>query len=347
MNEPVLELVDLRVDLGGNTIVDGVSLRLEAGEVFALLGPSGCGKTTTLRAIAGLQRATNGAIRTNGAVLSGPRTHVAPHRRTIGLVFQDGAVFPHLDVRGNLLFGLGDLKKADRERRLSEMLELLQLQGLERRASHELSGGQRQRVALGRALIRRPHLILLDEPFSSLDAALRTELRRELFDVLRRTTTTALLVTHDQDEALSVADRIGVMRDGQIVQQDAPDVLLSRPIDAWTAQFVGAGALVAGTVEAGWIEIGNVMTTLAEPRPDGPVQVLVRPQMLRLAPWTDEADLRGTLLRLDAAGGMRTAVVELEDGRGTVRALLDSGAPAAGTPVGLRLTAQALWPVQG
>ena len=343
--EPVLDIQDLRVDLGGATIVNGVSLSVDAGGVLALLGPSGCGKTTTLRAIAGLQEAHAGHISSAGQPLSGPRHHVPPHKRPIGLVFQEGAVFPHLDVRRNLEFGLTGVDRADRDRRVAEMVELLRLDGLEHRASHELSGGQRQRVALGRALIRRPRLMLLDEPFSSLDAALRGALRRELFAVLKATTTAALLVTHDQDEALSVADTIAVMRAGRIEQWATPGELLDRPANAWVASFVGAGALVRGVNEDGWLELGGVMSRLADPRPDGPVDVLLRPHALRLVPASDEADLRGTLLRVDSAAGLRTAVIDLDEGRGQVRALLDGMAPEPGRAVGLRLLAQALWPV--
>ena len=322
----LLRIDDLRVDLGGRPVVRGISLQIEPSEVLALLGPSGCGKTTTLRTIAGLQRATAGSIQLADRPLSGAQ-HVPPEARGIGLVFQDGAVFPHLSVRRNLAFGL-PRAGAETERRVEELVELLALQGLTERLPHQLSGGQRQRVALGRALAPRPQLLLLDEPFASLDAALKVSLRGELFALLRRVGTSALLVTHDQDEALEVADRVAVMREGLIEQLATPSKLLDQPATAFVAEFVSGASLVPVDVQGGCVTVGEPIPVQ---RADGPAFAVLRADDLAIAPtgWSGEVigrRVRGgrtlSRVRLSETG----AVVEVPgDLRGDVTVAPRSG----------------------
>lgn len=230
----ILNVRDLHVDLGGAPIVRGVDLAIEAGQVLALLGPSGCGKTTTLRAIAGLEPARSGQIQLSGRDL----LKVPAHQRGLGLVFQEGALFPHLSVARNVGFATNEAGRVD------ELLRLLRLDGLGDRPVHALSGGQRQRVALGRALAPRPPLLLMDEPFGSLDTALRIELREEFFAVSRDAGVAVLLVTHDQDEAASCADHIALMRDGQLEQLGTPEALRRTPATRFVAEFLGAAALL-------------------------------------------------------------------------------------------------------
>ena len=223
-----------------------VSLAVEQGKLLAVLGPSGCGKTTLLRTIAGMEPPDEGTVRLGDRELDGPGTHVAPEHRAIGLVPQEGALFPHLDVNRNIAFGLHRLERTARRARVDEMLDLVDLAGMGRRRPGQLSGGQQQRVALARALAPRPELVLLDEPFSALDTGLRASLRTEVAATLREAGTTSVLVTHDQVEAMTMADSLAVMRAGTIVQFGAPHDLYRRPVDAWTATFLGDAVLIRG-----------------------------------------------------------------------------------------------------
>lgn len=233
-----LTLEELVVGYGGPAVVRGVSLDVSDREFLAILGASGSGKTTLLRSIAGYLRPTSGTITVAGEVVAGPHTWVPPEKRHIGVVPQEGALFPHLDVAGNIAFGLAGNKKQARAR-VDEMLEMVDLGGLGDARPHELSGGQQQRVALARALAPEPALVLLDEPFSSLDAALRLEVRTQVRELLRDLGTTTIVVTHDQEEALSLADRVAVMADGQLQQVDAPWAIYERPASLAVARFVG------------------------------------------------------------------------------------------------------------
>lgn len=226
--------------------MDGLSFGLEQGETGCLLGASGCGKTTVLRAIAGFIAPRAGSVTLAGRVLSDAAQVVPPEERQIGLVFQDFALFPHLTVAANVGFGLNRLSRAARDARVSEMLALTQLTDLAGRYPHELSGGQQQRVALARALAPQPSLLLLDEPFSSLDVSLREQLGLEVRQILKATKTTAILVTHDQHEAFSVSDRIGLMVGGRLVQWDSARQLYEAPRTAQVADFVGEGVLLPG-----------------------------------------------------------------------------------------------------
>jgi iron(III) transport system ATP-binding protein len=272
-----LRLEGLCKSYGDVVATAGVDLEVEAGSSCALLGPSGCGKTTTLRLIAGLERPDAGRIEIGGRVLADGSTFVAPEKRRIGMVFQDYALFPHLDVAGNVGYGLG--RKPDRDR-VAEVLELVGLEAEADRPVHELSGGQQQRVALARALAPTPELILLDEPFSNLDAGLRDRLRQEVREILSRAGVTALFVTHDQAEALSIAETVAVMRDGKVAQLGTPEEIYSRPSSRWVARFLGEVEVVSGVAAGGRVtcELGSFGSEEA----DGPVDVLLRPESIAI-----------------------------------------------------------------
>jgi iron(III) transport system ATP-binding protein len=267
--------------------VDGVDLEVPAGGFVALLGPSGCGKSTTLRLIAGFEAPDAGSVTIGGRLVAGPRTLVPPERRHVGMVFQEGALFPHLTVAANIAYGLPDgTGRAERGRRVDALLDLVDLAGLPdiaRRMPHELSGGQQQRVALARALAPEPTVVLLDEPFSSLDAALRSRLRVEVRNILRRAGAAAIFVTHDREEAFSLADEVAVMWQGRIAQRGAPEVLYRSPATRDVAAFVGEANFLPGRAAAGGVEteLGALVVAGAA---GGEVDVLVRPEQLRLAP---------------------------------------------------------------
>jgi len=282
----VLSLHGIRHRYGARTTVDGLSLSLEPGTVCCLLGPSGCGKTTVLRCIAGFERVIEGAVRLDDTVVSSPAVHVPPEQRRIGMVFQDYALFPHLDVERNIAFGLRGAP--DDRARVRQLLETVGLDGVARRYPHELSGGQQQRVALARALAPRPRLLLLDEPLSNLDVELREQLAAEVRSILKASGTTAVFVTHDQHEAFAIADEIVVMADGRLQQRDSAYNLYHRPRNRFVADFIGQGVFVDGTVVAPnrlRIEIGEVVRDEgirfahdAQPvAPGSRVDVLLRP----------------------------------------------------------------------
>jgi iron(III) transport system ATP-binding protein len=266
---------------GSVQAVKPTDLEVRQGEIFAVLGPSGCGKTTLLRMIAGFERPDAGEVFVGGTRMAGPDCWVAPEKRRIGMVFQDYALFPHLTVERNVGFGLPRKGSEDRVR---FALELVGLQHKADRYTHELSGGERQRVALARALAPGPEVVLLDEPFSSLDATLRAGLRREVELILREAETSAVFVTHDQEEALSLADRIAVMRDGEVVQVGTPEEIYYRPADRWTAQFVGEVNLLQGVADPVGIATELGFFDLAAPAGPGIVRVAIRPEQLELRP---------------------------------------------------------------
>ena len=262
-------------------VLAGLDLDVPVGSLVALLGPSGCGKTTLLRLVAGFERADAGTIEVGGQVVDAAGTSLPPERRRVGVVPQEGALFPHLSVADNVGFGL---PRADRRGpRVDEVLELVGLAGLGKRMPHELSGGQQQRVAVARALAPEPALVLLDEPFSALDAGLRASVRAEVRASLRAAGASAVLVTHDQQEALSVADVVAVMRDGRVVQAAEPWELYSRPADVGVATFVGEAVLLDGTATGG--RASSALGELVLERPvDGDVALVVRPEQLEVDP---------------------------------------------------------------
>ena len=283
---PVLSLQNLSHRYGARATFSGLDLALPAGTICCLLGPSGCGKTTVLRCIAGFEPVAGGSIHIDAALMSSPAMHIAPEQRRVGMVFQDYALFPHLDVAHNIGFGVPDRRAANE--RVAQLLAMVGLAGVAQRYPHELSGGQQQRVALARALAPQPRLLLLDEPFSNLDVELREQLAVEVRDILKGTGTTAVFVTHDQNEAFAMADEIAVMNDGRIQQLDTAYNLYHRPGNRFVADFIGQGVFVPGTVldpHRLRIELGEVGSAVAirlpganEPPPPGSrVDVLLRP----------------------------------------------------------------------
>jgi iron(III) transport system ATP-binding protein len=271
---------------GSHPVLTGVDLAIPAGSLTAILGPSGSGKTTLLRVLAGFDQADAGTVAINGTTVDGPGTHVPPERRRIGYVPQEGSLFPHLSVAANVGFGLPARER--RGPRIADLLESVGLAGLGKRYPHQLSGGQQQRVALARALAVEPAVVLLDEPFAALDAHLRESVRADVQAIFRAGGTTAVLVTHDQDEALSMADRVAVLRDGKIAQYAAPQDLYARPADPQLAGFIGdanllAGQLIgAGDSRAARTIFGDLPVEAAAGLQPGPVTVLVRPEQLEL-----------------------------------------------------------------
>ena len=293
---PALELRRVSHRFGDLTAVDDFSLSVAPGELVCLVGPSGCGKTTALRIAAGLEPLQAGRVSINGQVVAEAEAKaragvsVAPEQRGVGLVFQDYALFPHLSVEDNVVFGLRDLAGAARAERAADVLRQVDMAAYARAYPHTLSGGQQQRVALARALAPRPRLMLLDEPFSGMDARLRDEIRDTTLHVLKESGAATLIVTHDPEEAMFMADRIAVMRAGRLVQVDVPVDIYCRPVDAFVAGFFGQTNRLSGRVEGGAVNtpFGRIA---ADGLADGAeVQVLIRPEALRVAPIADDEE---------------------------------------------------------
>jgi iron(III) transport system ATP-binding protein len=276
-----VQVAGLTKAFGTTLAVDAVDLEVRRGGFLALLGPSGCGKSTTLRLIAGFEEPDRGTITIGDQVVAGPRVMLAPERRKVGMVFQEGALFPHLTVAANIAYGL--IQRDGRSQRVAELLELIGLPGLGQRMPHELSGGEQQRVALARALAPKPTVVLLDEPFSSLDAGLRARLRLEVRSILRRAGATAISVTHDQDEAFSLADEVAVMWRGRIVQRSTPEDLYTSPATREVAAFVGDANFLVGYASNGRVET-ELGVLAANGAAQGSVEALVRPESVVLQP---------------------------------------------------------------
>ncbi|WP_076407427.1 ABC transporter ATP-binding protein [Shewanella sp. UCD-KL12] len=281
-----LSIQSVHSDYQGQQVLKGLDLNLEKGEIVALLGPSGCGKTTLLRAVAGLQSISQGQICINGEVLSSTDKFVPSERRGVGMIFQDYALFPHLTVADNVLFGLKEGSKAQKATRLKEMLELVKLDDLQERYPHELSGGQQQRVSIARALAYEPEILLLDEPFSNIDAKVRGEMMLEIRSILKERNVSAVFVTHSKDEAFVFADKLALFKDGYIVQFGTAEELYTSPKDRYVADFLGSGNYIPVSVTDSFnvdTPIGTLTSTseLAHPiRYQG--EILLRPQQIEI-----------------------------------------------------------------
>jgi iron(III) transport system ATP-binding protein len=304
----------------GTPILRGVDLAVPSGALFAILGASGSGKTTILRLLSGFERADSGTIEIDGWQVSGPGVHLPPEKRQVGYVTQEGSLFPHLSVAANVVFGLPWRKRRDRFKAES----LLETVGLPAsyasRGPHELSGGEQQRVALARALAPQPKLVLLDEPFSALDASLRVETRQAVAAILHAAGATALLVTHDQSEALSMGNEVAVLRDGVLAQVAPPEVLYRWPADAALAQFVGEAALMPGVVAAGFATCALGRLELARSAPDGPADVMVRPEQIRFASRARPGAAEGQVVAVTYYGHDARVAVALDAGAEPVAA---------------------------
>jgi iron(III) transport system ATP-binding protein len=307
MTEPVISVDGIAVHYGNTVAIDDFSLDVEVGSLVALVGPSGCGKTTALRAIAGFERPSSGTIRIRGTVVSDGNTMIAPEGRNVGMVFQEYALFPHISVAENVGYGV---RGSGRVSRVQEVLELVGLEDHGDRFPHELSGGEQQRVALARALAPEPDVVLLDEPFSNLDAPQRERMRRELRKILKAARVTAVFVTHDQAEALAIADIIAVMRDGHIRQVGTPDDVYTAPVSPWVAKFLGDAVLFNGTAANGSVAtaLGPVPTELT----DGTeAKVMIRPEWIMP---TASDDGTGLVVDREFYGHDQRVEIELNEG---------------------------------
>ncbi|MGJ4884258.1 MULTISPECIES: ABC transporter ATP-binding protein [unclassified Bradyrhizobium] len=324
---PILRIENVVKTFGSFRAVDGVSLDIRAGEFFALLGPSGCGKTTLLRMLAGFETPDEGRILLSGEEIA----QVLPHQRPVNMMFQNYALFPHLNVRDNIAFGLkrAGMPRAEIATRVAEMVALVRLEGLEKRKPDQLSGGQKQRVALARSLARRPKVLLLDEPMAALDKKLRESTQFELMELQRKLGMTFIIVTHDQEEAMTVASRIGVMNAGRLEQVAAPRRLYEEPVSRWVAEFVGDINLFEGevtareshrlritTAAAGELAAAQPVTPISESK----VAVAIRPEKIRLAlrrPAADAAAINcveGAISDASYLGGKTVYKIKLDGG---------------------------------
>ncbi|MEK7190887.1 MAG: ABC transporter ATP-binding protein [Pseudomonadota bacterium] len=343
MTDETLTLRDIECRYDDRLAVRGLSLHVRHGGIVCLLGPSGCGKTTVLRAIAGFHPLEGGEILLNGDLVSRRGFTLPPEKRRLGMVFQDYALFPHLDVAGNVGFGLRDVSAAVKRRSVDEILDVVGLAGLGRRYPHELSGGQQQRVALARALVLKPDMVLLDEPFSNLDVDLRERISGEVRDILKRHGATAVLVTHDQHEAFALGDMVGVMHEGRLLQWDTPYNLYHEPNCRFVADFIGHGVFLPGTLLAPdtvETEIGVYQGNRAYDWGRGTrIEVLLRPDDIVPDP---DSPLKAEVVQRAFKGAEILYTLQLPGG-GRVLSLFPSHADhAVGEHVGIRVQADHL-----
>lgn len=328
-----LECLSLTKSFNGTPVVRHVTLVVRVGQLLALLGPSGGGKTTTLRLIAGFEWPDSGTIKINGRVVASDTVRVPPEERRVGMVFQEYALFPHLDVAGNIAFGLR-AASGEKNRRVNEMLALVGLESFARRMPYELSGGQQQRVALARALAPQPDILLLDEPFSNLDTALRSQVRAEVRAILKTAGITCVFVTHDQEEALSLADEVAVMLDGQVAQVAEPQQLYRHPASRAVAAFIGESNFLPGQADG-----DHALCTLGrlplEKNARGAVDLLIRPESLRLG--EAEGYTRGEILWREFYGHDQRIGVQLADGTQLVARAESEQSFRPGQVVGVRV----------
>jgi len=346
MDTLLLEVARISQSYSKKVVVSNLSLELNKGVIGCLLGPSGCGKTTVLRCIAGFEPVVAGEILLNGMKVSSSGFSLRPEQRHIGMVFQDYALFPHLTVTSNIIFGLHHMSHTERSKRVIEMLETVGLKDVANNYPHELSGGQQQRVALARALAPRPDLLLLDEPFSNLDVNLRERLSLEVRDILKSQGTTAILVTHDQNEAFAIADEIGVMQHGEIMQWDTAYNLYHRPASRFVANFVGQGVFLSGKVldsnhveiELGVLEV-DILHQLTSDKVSGKgynVDVLVRPDDIV---HDDESSLKAQVLHKAFRGAEILYTLRLPGGSTALSLVPSHHNHAIGENIGIKLEA--------
>ena len=310
MPETTVRCHQLQKSFAARPVVNNVTFTVATGQILALLGPSGCGKTTSLRLIAGFERLDEGWIEIAGRTVADQRTHMPPEKRRVGMVFQDYAIFPHLSVADNVAFGLG--RGSQMQARVAAMLELVGLAGVGPHMPHELSGGQQQRVALARALVTEPAVLLLDEPFSNLDTSLRVQVRAEVRELLKRTGATAIFVTHDQEEALFIGDKVAVMNEGRLEQLGTPEEIYHRPGSRFVAAFIGRSDFVPGRVAEHGIEtpLGWLGQPVSAPA-GGQVAIAVRPDDVLLQPAIEG---NGRILSRQFVGVANVYQVALADG---------------------------------
>jgi len=319
--EAMLTLDGVTKRYGADTAVDNVDLTVRDGELLTLLGPSGCGKTTTLRMIAGLEMPTSGRVGVDDECVAADGDGVPPEQRDVGMVFQEFALFPHLTVAENVGFGLDDWDAEDREQRVTDLLDLVGLSAFADRSPDNLSGGQRQRVALARSLAPEPDVLLLDEPFANLDIRLRERMREEVRRIIKETNVTAVSVTHDQEEALSISDRVAVMSEGQIEQVGHPETVFEHPKSRFVADFLGQASFLTGQFGGDHINTGlgtlpaELLQGLTTDYDGARLDVLVRPDDLRATPCGDESrGGNGTLVGRQYTGPSFVYAVELDTG---------------------------------
>lgn len=339
----ILELRRIECRFGATTAVNSLSFRVRRGSLACLLGPSGCGKTSALRAIAGFEPVSAGEILLRGEIVSRPGSTLPPERRQLGMVFQEYALFPHLNVYENISFALRKDSRGERRRRADELLELVNLAGYGERYPHELSGGQQQRVSIARALAPRPELVLLDEPFSSLDVELRERLGMQMHEIFKDQGITAVLVTHDQREAFAMADQIGIMRDGRIVQWDTPYNLYHEPADRFVADFMGQGRFIDGVLvdhDTLQTEVGIIKGNRAYGWSSGAkVDVLLRPDDVQDDP---DSPLRATVVKRAFKGPQILYTLALDSGARLLALFPSHLDYAEGRRIGIRIDAQHL-----
>ena len=336
MTEEFLTCAGLSKSFGSALAVDSVDLAVTRGELLALLGPSGGGKTTLLRLIAGFETPDQGEIHLGDRLLTSPRRSIPPEKRRVALVFQDFALFPHLNVGSNVAFGLP--KGSDKRQKVEALLDMVGLQGLEQRMPHQLSGGQQQRVALARALASEPELILLDEPFSNLDPSIRARVRSEVKQLIQSIGITAIFVTHDQEEALSLAEQIAVMIDGQIQQVGTPETVYTRPTNRLVGEFVGGANFLHGVAGDGFVEC-ELGRLLLNPGFTGRAELMVRAENLAI----DESDGEpAEVVSIDYYGHDEMVTVRLKSGNLLKVRLLATPGIVEGQKIGVRLKGDAL-----
>ena len=336
----MLELDGIGCEYDGARVVQGLSLRVRRGQVICLLGPSGCGKTTVLRAIAGFQALSCGRIHLRGLAVSEVGRMVAPENRGIGMVFQDYALFPHLNVLDNITFGLQKQSRAQRKQTAEELLHMVDLHPIADRFPHELSGGQQQRVALARALAAKPDLVLLDEPFSSLDGDLRERLGQEVKSILKQQGITAVMVTHDQHEAFGMGDMVGVINHGRLLQWDTPFNLYHNPAERFVADFIGQGRFIDAildTPDSLRTEFGIIQADRAFLWPPGTrVELLLRPDDIL---HDEAASLRGRISKKAFKGAEPLYTINMPDGTELLSLFPSHLDFSLGDDVGLRIAA--------